>query len=132
MFGEDSGGQTASWLNLNMPGWKARAEARRVPELEAERVWGFEVGWWLAMEKCEAKASKPPSTVPTTSLSSIATQTDAPTSTVQTNSRVPQPTPPGSPAVVIQCNPVHTQDRIILGQIERLMKLTCVSRQIRS
>ncbi|KAJ7865845.1 hypothetical protein B0H13DRAFT_2352788 [Mycena leptocephala] len=42
-YGEDyDGSRNASWLDLNIPGWKPRAEARREEELEQERVWGFD------------------------------------------------------------------------------------------
>ncbi|KAJ7856394.1 hypothetical protein B0H14DRAFT_3448504 [Mycena olivaceomarginata] len=79
-YGEDYDGcRKATWLDLNIPGWKARAEARREEELEQERVWGFDVGWRLATEECTLKASKPhvphPSLPSLCSVSSVATQT---------------------------------------------------------
>ncbi|KAJ7678191.1 hypothetical protein DFH06DRAFT_1168122 [Mycena polygramma] len=49
-------------------------------ELEQERVWGFDVGWTLATEKCVLKASKqcvPGPTLPSLcTVSTVATQTD--------------------------------------------------------
>ncbi|KAJ7734457.1 hypothetical protein B0H16DRAFT_1577872 [Mycena metata] len=70
-------------------------------ELEAERIWGFEVGWRLATEKSEAKASPTPSPIPTPSppsrsLSTAATQTDPPTPSTpccDTTPLVPSPSP---------------------------------------
>ncbi|KAJ6589212.1 hypothetical protein B0H19DRAFT_1058252 [Mycena capillaripes] len=66
-------------LELRLKEWRAGEEVRHQQELEAERVWGFDVGWKLHTELSQTRASEAsaiPSFPSTCSLSIVAVQTD--------------------------------------------------------
>ncbi|KAJ7691713.1 hypothetical protein B0H17DRAFT_1133524 [Mycena rosella] len=74
-YGQGYEGPQPAQLELRLKEWRAGEDVRHQQELEAERVWGYDIGWRLCSEvlQAHAQASTNPPSAPPCSLSVAAT-----------------------------------------------------------